>query len=174
MTPQMPLMGLDPDQQVKEIYAHFGLALYEAQVLEHRFVIAMALADLFPNMQPSQTLADFDLFMDKHFAMTLGGMIKEFSKFVAVPPTLESMLVQARSKRNWLAHNFFRERAEEFMNMEGRHKMLAELQDAQRLFEQCDDALSEVTQSLHERFGPTDEELEKRLKETLDRVRSDL
>lgn len=43
-------MGSDLlSEQVKEIYANFGLAVYQAQCLEHGLVNALVLLDLIPN-----------------------------------------------------------------------------------------------------------------------------
>ena len=167
-------MRCDPNEHTKEVYAHFGLALYLAQVLEHGLVIALVYADLFPNKEPSQTRADFDLFMDKYFAATMGQMIKNFRKFVSVPPELEMVLLEARDKRNWLAHHYFRERAEEFMKEDGRENMIAELQGAQALFDRADGLLTDVTRPLRERFGFTDEKLEGYYKEYVSKIGPDL
>ena len=40
---------MDEDEQHKEIYAHFGLAIFTAQVLEHGIVNALVCCDLIPN-----------------------------------------------------------------------------------------------------------------------------
>jgi hypothetical protein len=41
---------IDPtDEHVKTVYAHFGLAVYLAQVLEHGLVNALVFVDLLPS-----------------------------------------------------------------------------------------------------------------------------
>ena len=167
-------MEHDPNEHVKEIYAHFGLALYLAQVLEHGLVIALVYADMIPNRKPNQTRADFDLFLDKHFETTMGKMIQNFKKHVAVPIEFEQLLLDARTKRNFLAHHYFRERADDFMKEAGREKMILELKAAQKLFEQTDDTLSEVVRPLRIKLGFTDEMVEASNREYIAKINPDL
>ena len=167
-------MEHDPSEHVKEIYAHFGLAIYLAQVLEHGLVIALVYADLMPNRKPHHTRADFDLFMDKHFETTMGRMIQNFKKHVAVPTEFEQLLLDARTKRNFLAHHYFRERADDFMKEAGREKMILELKTAQELFERTDDTLSEVVRPLREKLGFTDEKVEASYREYIAKIGPDL
>jgi len=167
-------MKYDPDEHTKEVYAHFGLAIYLAQVLEHGLVIALVYADLMPKRKPHHTTADFDLFMDKHFETTMGRLINTVRKQVSVPPELEALLLGARTKRNWLAHHYFRERAEDFMNEPGREKMIAELKEAHILFERADELLGEVVRPLRHKFGYTDEKLEADYKAYTHRIGADL
>ena len=164
----------DPNEHVKEIYAHFGLALYLAQVLEHGLVIALVYADMIPNRKPNQTRADFDLFLDKHFETTMGKMIQHLKKHVAVPIEFEQLLLDARTKRNFLAHHYFRERADDFMKEAGREKMILELKAAQNLFEQTDDTLSEVVRPLRIKLGFTDEMVEASNREYIAKINPDL
>ena len=162
-------MNTDEDEQIKEVYAHFGLAVYLAQVLEHALVIALVYSDLLPNRTPSTTQAHFDVFMDKHFSTTMGKMIKNLQQFMPIPAELGTLLTESRTKRNWLAHHYFRERADEFMTEKGREKMLIELKDAQTLFEKADELLDEVCRPLREKFGLTDEKIEKHFKEYVEK-----
>tara|TARA_R110001583_G_C5419106_1_gene387649 strand:- start:39 stop:200 length:162 start_codon:yes stop_codon:yes gene_type:complete len=39
---------MDEGEHVKDVYAHFGLAMYLAQVLEHGIVNALVYTDLIP------------------------------------------------------------------------------------------------------------------------------
>lgn len=41
-------------------------------------------------------------------------------------------------KRNWLMHNYIRERAEEFMSDTGRQRMLKEIEECRELFQAAD------------------------------------
>ena len=163
-------MKYDPDEHVKEVYAHFGLAIYLAQVLEHGIVNALVYCDLFPHRKPYHTRDDFDLFMDKNFAKTMGQLISSFKQFVPIPPDFESLLIETRDKRNWLAHRYFRERAKDLIKEDGREKMTAELRESQNLFKKTDHVLGEVTRPLRERFGFTDEKLKKHLYDYLDKI----
>jgi len=61
---------LEDDYLVRETYAHFGLAVYWGQVLEHGIVNAMVVLQLPP--RSTFTRDDVDAFMDKEFKNTLG------------------------------------------------------------------------------------------------------
>lgn len=155
----------DEDEHVKTVYAHFGLAIYFSQVLEHGLVNALVFIDLLPRragrpVPKKEWIKEFDSFMDQHFETTLGKMIRSLKGVISVPDELESLLATALKKRNFLAHHYFKERAAEFMTITGRDEIISELQEAQMLFDQADDKLDEVVKPLRERFGFTDEQLE--------------
>ena len=157
---------MDDGEHIKEVYAHFGLAIYLAQVLEHGFVNALVCADLLPRLagpvsSKEQWASEFDTFMDGHFEHTLGKLIKIIQNQVAVPAVLEKKLGEALKLRNFLAHGFFRERAVEFASFSGREKMLTELKAAQQQFKRADLELEEVAKPYRLKIGFTDERLAK-------------
>jgi len=167
------------DDHVKTVYAQFGLALYLTQVLEHGLVNALVFIDLLPSragnpVPRKQWEAEFDSFLERNFETTLGKMIRSLKAVSQIPGDLESTLADALTKRNFLAHHFFRERSDEFMSQEGREKMIAELQDAQALFEAADAKLAEATKSAREKYGFTDERIEQMIEERLRTIKHDL
>jgi hypothetical protein len=135
---------------VRDVYAHFGLAIYEAQVLEHGLANALAYAGIASGRLP--TVEDFETFLSKRFECTLGKLIKDLGGAVEVDPALEASLRVALLQRNWLAHNYFRERSEVFVSAHGCESMIVELQAAQELFEQVrmglDEAISNLAMSI--------------------------
>lgn len=159
-------MESDPlSVQVKEIYANFGIAIYQAQCLEHGLVNALVLLDLIPNRrklaQSTDDWADLvNSFMDSKFEFTLGRMIRALEEVTTVDSDLQNHLSTALSNRNWLAHNYFRERAEAFLTESGREAMLAELEATQAIFSQADNALEAAIKPAREKVGLTDDVLE--------------
>ena len=156
--------GDDKDEHVKNVYAHFGLAMYFAQVLEHGLVNTMMCAELLPRRAgkpvPKKAWeAEFDAFMNEQYQKTLGRLIHALKNATSVPPDLEGLLTEALEKRNYLAHHFFRERAEAFMSWKGREKMIEELHGAQKLFDDADARLTVVERQLREKYGLTDDRL---------------
>ena len=61
---------MNEDEHIREVYAHFGLAVYQAQVLEHGLVNAMVILK-FPERNRI-TRADIDDFMDHEFQKDSG------------------------------------------------------------------------------------------------------
>ena len=159
---------MNDDEQTKEVFAQFGLALYLAQVLEHGLVNAMIISELLPDKE-NFTKQNVDDFMNQQFEKTLGTLIKKLKRSIPIPDNLEKTLSSALRERNWLAHNFFRERHIEFINTEGRKTMLEELRGSQKIFEEADNLLTKVVMPLSEKHGITEElyeqELEKMRKE---------
>jgi hypothetical protein len=142
------------EEQTKEVYAHYGLALYLAQCLEHGIVNALVILRL-PEKEKF-TRHDIDEFMNGKFQKTLGILIKHLKSELTLPLDLESLLTDALNRRNYLAHHYFRERVDHFVMRDGRTKMLNEIQSDQKLFEKADDELSKVMKPLRAAHGLTD------------------
>lgn len=154
-------MDEDLDQEsshIKTVYAHYGLAMYLAQCVEHGIVNALICAKLLPDefarakSAGSVSVSDFeerfDVFMDEHFELTMGALISRLGRTAALPSGFDIELAKTRKLRNFLAHSFFRERAEEFISKAGRTAMLTELETAQKLFERINDELSVAVRKL--------------------------
>ena len=151
-------------EEVKELYANFGLAIYHAQVLEYGLVNALVFLDHIPNKRrlatsPEQWAASVDSFMEKKFEFTLGRVIRELEAVTEVDPGLQDLLSKALKRRNWLAHGYFKDRAEDFLTVGGRAKMLTELEESQELLISADAALEQAIKPARERIGLTDEVL---------------
>jgi hypothetical protein len=156
----------DPDEQIKEVYARFGLAVYFAQVLEHGLVNALVILDLIPNRRHLASSrerwgADVDAFMDRNFEATMGRLMSKLHECAQVAPDLEKLLMDALQTRNWLVHDYFRERAVEFMSGNGREQMLREIDDCRERLAAADRRLEEVTTPLREQAGITSEVLKR-------------
>lgn len=166
------------NELVKEVYARFGLAIYFAQVLEHGLVNALVVLDLIPARRHLVRSADewgenVDSFMDRHFETTMGRMMRSLRDVAEVPSDLETLLRDALKKRNWLAHDFFRERAVEFMSRAGQDQMIQEIDDCLSRFQEADRQLEEVVKPLREKAGLTDEVLEREYRSMLGEIRPD-
>jgi len=170
---------MDKDEHVKEVYAHFGLAIYLAQVLEYAVFHSLVYLDLIPQKVErrctrEQWIKDYDSFMHRHFEKTLGRMMRSLKSVTNIPEGLESILRKALVKRNWLAHEYFRERAVDFMNEEGRNRMIQELKEAQSLFEEADNTLENIFRPVREKYGITDELLKEHMKEWISQYNTDI
>ncbi len=173
-------MSTDPaDEHVKTVYAHYGLTLYLAQSLEHGLANALGYVDLFPRKARTvrtteEWTAEFDSFMGRNFEQTLGRLIRDLRETTTVPAELQAKLGQALTRRNWLAHHFFRERADEFVSARGRDSMIRELEEAQVLFLAAEDLLDQTFKPVREEYGFTDERLEKFYTDYLSKIEHDL
>ena len=165
---------IDKDEHIKEVYAYFGLAMYMAQVLEHGIVNASVYLELLPKTKGKWSPEEFETYMDTEFEKTLGRLIGKLRTLTAIDDDLENLLTITLKKRNWLAHHYFRERAEEFLSPSGRDSMITELGQCRDLFQTTDRKLDAVITPLMKRLGLTDEIVEEHLKKMKERANSDL
>jgi len=131
-------------------------------VLEHGLVNALLILDLIPSRRhlarsPDEWSTAVDAFMDRQFETTMGQMMKALRDVTPVPSDVESLLRDALRRRNWLAHDFFRERATEFMSTLGRQQMLSEVDECRACFEAADKRVDEIVRTLRIKAGITDE-----------------
>ena len=169
---------MDANEQTKEVYAQFGLAVYLAQVLEHAIVNAMVYLDLIPSKARKVPDAAawakiFDEFMEGRFKETLGRLIRMLNALITIPLDLNELLADSLRRRNWLMHAYFRERAEMFMTELGRDSMLSELQDIQGLLDRTERALDCAMAPIRQRYGFTDDRLAAYYDEYLRKIRDD-
>ena len=171
-------MSLNEEEEIKEIYARFGVAMYFAQVLEKDLVNALTVLDFLPShlraaASPQAWLIEVVAFMDCHFESTLGKLIRSFAAVTSVPLELEELLRQALSKRNWLAHEYFRERVTGFLTPEGRGGMIEELEDSRALFERVAARLEELVVPVRQRYGLTQKKIEELQRAMIAKARGD-
>lgn len=156
----------DEEEQIKCVYATFGVAIYYAQCLEYAIVNSLVSLNLIPEYANRKAnLMDWptilDSFMDNHFETTLGTMINSLKNSAPITDDLEQKLNHARKKRNWLAHAYFRERAEYFFTEQNRLKMIEELDQAKDFFHETSQLLEDTFKSFRLKYGITDEMIEK-------------
>lgn len=158
----MEQLDLESDQ-IKEVYACFGLAIYQAQCLERQ--LAILLSTEYGLGPKKMTRDQYDELLQSFFVKTLGSLIKHLRQSVDISDDLDSILIEALKKRNWLAHHYFWEKAGQFMTEKGRIQMIRELQSIADFFNRIDQQLSEITHKWAERHGITEEFLERQLGE---------
>ena len=83
------------EDNVREMYARFGAAVYAGQVLEHGIVNAMVVVQLLKRNKFGSF--DIDGFMDQQFKNTLGKLIRNLKEYLVLPSDLEQLLVKALS-----------------------------------------------------------------------------
>jgi hypothetical protein len=149
--------------QIREVYSRYGLAMYQAQVLEHGMVNAVIIARMLPTMRNHSDKAAweeaFDRAYDVELAKTFGNMLRALAP-LALPDDLMVRLHAAKIERDHLAHRFFREHDEDFLGPAGRTRMIAACEGIIERFAEIDAELETVMQPLRERHGITAEWIE--------------
>jgi phosphoribosylformylglycinamidine (FGAM) synthase PurS component len=148
------------EEQHREVYAWFGRAAAHSQELETTLKsVLLCHARLNNTVITSQELAD----LDQSFKMPLGPLIKKVRVQVGLSNHADSQIKAALTKRNFLIHDFFVERAFEFDTDAGRQRMLDELREISAFLLVADKLAIMLLEGLSERIGITKEALEAEL-----------
>jgi hypothetical protein len=138
---------IDPESwHVRQVYAKFGAAVYYGQGLEHEIVNLIVWSGVsdgtYSSYKETQTANA------KMFAKTMGALKQVLMSCRIDLAHLEDDLVRAVSLRNFLAHSYFRERAAAFITLEGRERMIAELDSSIEFFMKVDAELTSFTREI--------------------------
>lgn len=153
----------EDDRQIREVYARYGLAMYQAQVLEHGLVNTLMIFRLLPTMKEYTDRyaweSAFDTFYSVETGKTFGNILKVIQLINNFPSDLLKKLRSAKSERDYLAHRFFREHDVDFMNFDGRIKMIVECERLIDLFQMLDKEIGGFARPYRERYGITSEKI---------------
>ena len=172
--PSDAIADLDPNDQPREVFARYGLAMYEAQVLEHGVVNALTVIEFVPRANEFGSLEiwnnRFDAFLDEQFDFTFGNLVRRLIATNFLSNLLTEDLKAAKDLRDNLAHRFFRNFAEDFLTIAGSQKMVDFCDDSVRRFHTIDKALDAEMRPLRERLGLTDDWIAARMAEDAARL----
>jgi hypothetical protein len=102
-----------------------------------------------------------DQLWDENFRLTLGKLVQAISSKMRISDNLKTDLEQSIEARNNLAHSFFREHAENFLNPEGRRLMANELKRMREQLSSTDRQLQPIADRLWKILGITPEMVER-------------
>jgi hypothetical protein len=148
----MMLEDIEPGAWLsREVYARFGLAVYASQVLEHgivNLVVWSGVRDGSYRAYEETETANAEL-----FRQTLGSVKKILLSRRPDVGHLDELLLRAVRLRNFLAHQYFRQRAAAFLTEAGKHQMIEELEKATAFFEDVDAKIDPLTMQIIEAIG---------------------
>jgi hypothetical protein len=159
------LTPLDPESNhIREVYAHYGLAMYWAQCLEQSIFQHLLFFDHFPKAIQTCTTAEhwvaaIDRYEARELKQTMGRLIYRLREAGQTTSSIEQLLDRALKNRNWLAHAYFSDRAVDFMSPGGRERMLEELGALKDHFVSTASEIDEITMPVAQRYGLTAEKL---------------
>lgn len=151
----------DEDYQTREVYAQFGVALYQASVLE----TSIWSVTTFGRTLGASSAAWTDTWDSNWTAvsrLTFGRAVKALKPHLGADDDLIEDLGAAVQVRNRLAHRFFWEHAGAFTTVAGREAMLAELIIAREQFMALQPRLDAAIRRYANTIGISDEELQRR------------
>jgi transcriptional regulator with XRE-family HTH domain len=149
------------EERYKEVLAHFGAAACRVSSLETNLTNVLLLSARLGGKAP--TANDLDKIEDEYQKKkyTLGAFIRDAKAAVAVPDMTERVMNDAVRLRNYLMHNFFRDKAFEFSTEAGRKRMVGELQKTEAKVLTADRMMTDLGMKLAEHLGITLEDVNK-------------
>jgi hypothetical protein len=152
------------DDEAKELYAHFGLAFYCSNVLEHGVANALCVLELLEERAGAGTREEWQDLVDKNFEgsfeKTLGRLRTQLAQHQQRLPALANVTADINKclvERNFMTHHFWRECATHWFTRKGRASMVQRLEKARDLFSETDRRLDAAIQPFADRFGLTAE-----------------
>ena len=145
------------EQQRREVFARFGLAVYFSQCLEKQVGIMLSSMynEIFLQVQSDHR----DELFDENISKTLGQMVKALKDRGCLTVSLEARLRDAVKMRNWLAHQYFFERDKSILTSSGCEKMIEELREKADSLKKLDDELVSMLKRWLEEKGVAEEEI---------------
>jgi hypothetical protein len=141
------------DELLRELYARFGLAYYESEVLHRNLCNIYALGTF---IEPeSITRPRMEEKLSYAFSLTLGRVINE-TKFL-FPTEIKEKLDLALNKRNYLAHHFWFDKNYLMFSQKGIVQLQEELLGYVNFFDDLDKLILTFFQPIREKFGISDE-----------------
>lgn len=164
------------------MYAHFGATFYLLNCFEHGLAIALMIADFMSKQRDiiktkrekfnrRKYEEDFDAFFDQQFAQTMGNLLRRLEKVFSISEILNLKMLEAKKRRDFLTHHFFRERAEDILTRAGLDRMITELESDQALFKAVDDELGKVMAPRRQELGIKDEFIEENFERILEQIK---
>uniref|UniRef100_E6Q7N2 Uncharacterized protein n=1 Tax=mine drainage metagenome TaxID=410659 RepID=E6Q7N2_9ZZZZ len=160
------ILGLD-DAVVRDVFAHYGRALYLAHCLERSIAGTLLHVEWRANLKGPMTPLAFQESGDEFFAklekMPMGRLIGRLKNQDDVPLDLRTALDECNAARNVLVHYYFWNRAGEIALDAGQRKMIKECDEFCTLFERTDQTLMDYVAPYAERHGISKEALQAEL-----------
>lgn len=170
---------MDDSEQIKEVYAHFGLAMYVAQCVEQSIILLLIFHDFFPkniaskiHLNPKLWADRYDEFEEIVSSKTMGRLIKHLMRVKELTKPDLTSLQAALEKRNWLAHSYFSQNAQYFTFEEGRQKMVKELEECRDSLGDVDVMLMKSIDLLCKKYGMSEEQFERIKEEIVNEAKS--
>ncbi len=143
----------DELEQIREIYARFGLCIFQLQVVEQELMNMIIIYAGAHKIAKSQKC--FDDIFKANKSKTMGKLFEKMLKEFQICDGDRKCIWFLHKKRNYFAHHYFKDRVTEWHSEQGRLKMLAEIQELIDLSECVDKKLEEYAQPYMDRMKIT-------------------
>lgn len=147
------------EERAKEMFAHFGLAVYLSQIFE-KSVLSLLGTIYFYENKSKWTKEQYMREVEKLNKETLGKLLEKIRKIVNLDILTEELVKEAQVKRNFLIHHYFWTNGLE-MNFEvGQQMINKQLIEFQDLFKKADGRITDINIAFASKVGITRELIE--------------
>jgi hypothetical protein len=180
---------MDEEIDMKDVYAQFGLTFSHGCNVEGVLANLILTADFVKRMYDESKKAGkpiydrytmgkkLEEYLAEQHAKTFGQLISRkggIKEFLQLDPALEKRVDEAKRRRDYLAHNFWRERGQEAISIRRRDKVFADLQADQAFFDELAKDLEEVAMDEVRKIGLDAEKLKVKLDASVKAVQQEL
>lgn len=179
---------MEPGQEapkIKEIYAYHGYSMLLSQALEGLLIQAIYSFVIFPSSREEiakivekDSIEEWEGFIDSHeekfIRKTMGALLRRLTEQAEVPADIEEILRTALRKRNFLAHQFFKEYLVTFYSEEGQDKAIILLRKSGGLIQKAINTLGPIVQSNMAKLGYDEEYIENYARARIKEARNNL
>jgi hypothetical protein len=158
---------LDDDQKAKTIYAHFGLAVYIAQVLEQQAINMIVVSKQSKKKFNSRDQVD-ELWNNYYFgSRTFGILVNEITQNYQLSESDNFELKALLKLRNHIAHDYFRLNSELFFSESGQRRMIKDFVEFRSRAKSMDSILKDYMKVYTDKIGLTDEKINEMLEQMI-------
>lgn len=151
-------ISLPEQAELTPIYAEFGAAVHDTQVLEFGLVLLMALVTRYDDAH--FTSEAVRALSSAHAGHTLGEIFKSVRKKEYFTSPERKAIHKAIRLRNELVHRFMVDKVEQFLTPEGRYALLEELHGIREAVQAADRIIASLLDRYLEEYGTSLEELQ--------------
>jgi hypothetical protein len=176
----------DSEHDLKDVYAQFGLTFSHACSVEATLANTILASDFVKNAiteskksgKPIYTMEElsrrFEEFLAKQHRRMMGKLVGGINGLIDLDEDLSRRIDDALRRRNYLTHDFWRERGGEVISRKRRSLVLKDLIADQELFQQLAKDLEDVANSEVAKLGLDAEGLSARVDESVRKLEQEL
>lgn len=144
-------------QQSKELFSYFGLAVYYGQALEQQLVNLIMVMKLKEGKIPSED--DFAEVYQRKLSNSLGQLVNEIRHYFPFSAEDTEELLSIWKDRNYIVHDYFKEKILNTFTDIGRQSMLKELKSFKNRAKRLESKLQGYTNQLYKQLELSETEV---------------
>jgi hypothetical protein len=161
-----------PDSdRAEELFAVFGLTVFESAALEESIVLLMAVSALADRSQRGS--GELRTLMTSKRRQTMGTLLKEVRRTRLIPAEVIDRFDDALRDRNWLVHHFHRDAFPQIVSPAGLVALVARLHEMRERFVDAGSVAHALVEERLSAHGVNPTEIERDTKALLLQVKQD-